>query len=922
MKTTILLLVLLCLLPCARALSSASGALDLAPLVYARKVNGLDALRPGVPNIGYFGNMKVQGFPTQQTEVSVGYDETNLYVIFRCKEAEMAKLVAKHTGHDGEVYHDDDVEVFLDTKHDHNTYFQLITNCAGVRYEARDNAGPDSWNGEWKVDIAKNADGWMAAFTIPFSSMGVKMPAPGTTWGANLVRREQPKTEASSWSSIKVDAHWPTGFGHLVFGDENSPVISAQPVDIKAPGKFTARLSMSNLSEAKAEFSAEPQVDGRALATERKSMNPGEGAWSFAFQFTDEGDRRFCITVKDAKDNLVMRTPPAPIDIPAHRARLRSYLQQARALKPSTIESKQRKAEVLHTLKQISSLAAPAEQGGGRWARLDAALNAASLQMARVGYSCADKASTGYVVGSETSIVKVRCDRPFTGGLNAPIKISACRDEFEAAQAVIVAYDKALKGVSVSVSALKGPGGAAIPTSAIQLNRVGYVKTRKPVYEVDYVGLWADPLMDISPFDVKKGLVQPVWVTVRPTEKTPAGVYRGKLTIRPANAPAQTIPLEVRVWDFAIPKTSHLKNAFAMCEGQLEAWYGKIDDDLRRNYYQFMLDHRLNPINMYSAAAMPTKNLMPFAVEHGLNAFPLTYINENLDEAKRAVLLKDLEEREAFLKANGWWDMAYIYGFDEVQPDKVPALKSMFGWVKENFPDLPRMCTAAPRKDLKGYVDIWCPILHGYNHQTAQEYTKAGDKVWWYVAWIPSHPYPNILTDYSAIDHRTLFWMTWKYQVPGFLYYCVNLWDSNRVPTDIKVDWHYPQEKDVYEGLKAGKRWPELRWNTFTFEGCNGDGNLIYPGPNGKPMSSIRMECIRDGMEDYEYFYMLNDLVARAEQSGKADTATLAEARKLLGIDETVVKSTFEYTKDPRVMLNARQQVAEMIEKLGAIANP
>ena len=43
---------------------------------------------------------------------------------------------------------------------------------------------------------------------------------------------------------------------------------------------------------------------------------------------------------------------------------------------------------------------------------------------------------------------------------------------------------------------------------------------------------------------------------------------------------------------------------------------------------------------------------------------------------------------------------------------------------------------------------------------------------------------------------------------------------------------------------------------TFTREWAQGDGLLIYPGPDG-PIASIRLANIRDGVEDYEYLHAL-----------------------------------------------------------------
>ena len=534
-------------------------------------------------------------------------------------------------------------------------------------------------------------------------------------------------------------------------------------------------------------------------------------------------------------------------------------------------------------------------------------------------YASADREGKGYVLGVETSLIKIRRDKPFQGTLGGSVNISACRHEYEAAQVVIAAYDRMLRNVSVSVSALKGPHGAKIGAGSVTLNRVDYVHTRKPEYEVDYVGWYPDPLMGIEPFDVYKGEVQPIWVTVYVPDKTPSGMYKGHLTVKPGNAPETVLPIKVQVWNFALPKTPNLITAFSTCEGQLGAWYGGLTPEIRHTYYDFLLKHRINPTNIYSTVIMPTKEEIEFCIEHGMNAFNICYINKNYDEKERAELLKQLKDLESFLKEKGCWDMAYVYGFDEPNPAKYPDIREMFGWIKENFPDLPRVCTVYPCEELKGYVDIWVPLTGGYNPQIAAEYIKNGDEFWWYVACIPHHPYPNWFTDYPAIDQRILPWMNWKQKIPAILYYAINLWTSNSM-VDNLPDWVKPHPSQAARAaIRAGKRWPEVSWNTFTFGGYNGDGDLIYPGPGGKPISSIRLECIRDGIEDYDYFCILNDLYEQAGKSSQAiDPALMKKARRLLLINDNVVANVITYTKDPAVLLDARLNMADTIEKLTA----
>ena len=71
-------------------------------------------------------------------------------------------------------------------------------------------------------------------------------------------------------------------------------------------------------------------------------------------------------------------------------------------------------------------------------------------------------------------------------------------------------------------------------------------------------------------------------------------------------------------------------------------------------------------------------------------------------------------------------------------------------------------------------------------------------------------------------------------------------------------------------------------------------------------------------MEDYEYFWLLNQHVQRVG-AVKGETALVKEARALLKVPSEVSKDTTHFTTDPRVMLEHRDRVAQMIERLGKV---
>jgi hypothetical protein len=111
--------------------------------------------------------------------------------------------------------------------------------------------------------------------------------------------------------------------------------------------------------------------------------------------------------------------------------------------------------------------------------------------------------------------------------------------------------------------------------------------------------------------------------------------------------------------------------------------------------------------------------------------------------------------------------------------------------------------------------------------------------------------------------------------------------------------------------------------------GC-GDGVLLYPAcrePSETPVLegpviTQRIECIRDGLEDLEYFWALRQLVARAERRVAAGTASaelaqaLEAARTALVAPDRLIRSLTDYCLDADQLLAERDALAGAIEAL------
>ena len=880
------------------------------PLLTVRKVNAGTNIAAAIweqpPTVSRFYFTKLGRQATQRTEVRLAYDDANLYAAFRCLDSGKGKKGS--VSPEGELVPDaDSASLLLDLDNDRKTYVMFTTTASGRKTaESGRQFIHKAWNVAWSVETNRQGSTWQALMTIPFSSLGVSTPAAGTRWGAQLSRYDPGTKRPVFWSQVRKDPRETQRSGDITFAGPEQVSASISDVNVVVPGRQGATVYVSNPTGKPATLKVQILNDGLALGTAEIESRAGESSVPLPFDYPTDGWHALTISIADSSGHLIMRSPGIPVRLTSYASRLAHYTKVASAQNaPSPTLAEEKKA-VLSQIAGLQSRAAEASGDLAKWNLLRHDVDAAEKAVGRLRSACADPVGRGYAVGTETALRKILRDKLFEGDYGTPVRLELARNEFESTQLAVSAHGQALEKVQISVSDLRGPG-ALLSSNAVELHLVEFVQTGEPPYEIEYVGWYPDPLMPYQPFNLARGEIRPIWITVHTPGDLPAGTYKGTVTVKPANAQETQIPFEVKIWDFALPATPHLKTAFAFFDYEYRGWYGSpINGEQRRQAEKLLLDHHLNPTDIYSKKPRPAMEDLPFCVDHGLNAFNLSYVGRAKSASARAEVAALIRQQEKLLKSKGWWDKAFVYGFDEVGSSRYPDVQSVFGWLKQEFPDLPRMCTVMPNPQLKGYVNIWVPLIANFDYDESQPYIGDGDEVWWYVCCGPERPWPNFFVDYPATDPRIIFWMNWKYQVPGFLYWTVNRWHTNlkgRSPA-------------IQKQIDAGKRWPEVPWQTQTTASFNGDGHLVYPGPDGRLLSSIRLESIRDGIDDYEYFHLLNTLARQAGKNPQTDKLLVAKAKKLLEVQSQVVTSRTEFTTDPQVVLEARRELAGMIELL------
>ena len=537
------------------------------------------------------------------------------------------------------------------------------------------------------------------------------------------------------------------------------------------------------------------------------------------------------------------------------------------------------------------------------------------------------------------------------------VKIQAARNEVESFQVVVAALGGNLQVVKVEISDLAGEDGAKIERQNIRLYREEYVRVRRSTRKAELPpGLYADPLVPFVnpvtgepieptkrsqarwgepstltghdmfglPLEIFDGQNQPVWVDVHVPDDARPGTYRGTFSVSTRSRLTAQVPVTLTVWDFTLPPGPTHKNHFGSFSSVARSF--EVDGNSPRGheiemaYCRSMAEHRINPpLPKYllpevagdgSLKIVPERHagLVKFIDELHVTDFeiprapfarlPHSTLKENyktIAPAERAKAQRYYRAYYDYLKTNDWHARAYVYLLDEpnvaenyeqvlvlaaMVHEAVPELECLV--VEQTYPHDPSW------PDIDPAVDIWCPLWAYINEKTIREKIAGGDQVWSYTALVQNSPryhpeYESVKSHdppYWHIDrplavYRVPTWINYRYGISGLLY-----WST---VTRVIAPWHNPAFAHPSH--------------------YNGGGYLFYPGePCGidGPVTCMRLKNLRDGMEDYEYFALLERLAGRQ------------------AVEKIVLRTApnwWGFSRDPGVFAAARAEIAEGIVK-------
>lgn len=143
------------------------------------------------------------GVPSENTEIYISYDESNLYIGAILYDNSPDQILAYQKRRDQGLGADDRFMWILDTFNDGRNAYFFETNPAALRGDGLLTVGQGtnlnkSWDGIWDVRTSITEEGWIVEAKIPFRSLD--FDPENLNWGINFQRTIRRENEEIMWS--------------------------------------------------------------------------------------------------------------------------------------------------------------------------------------------------------------------------------------------------------------------------------------------------------------------------------------------------------------------------------------------------------------------------------------------------------------------------------------------------------------------------------------------------------------------------------------------------------------------------------------------------------------------------------------------------------------------------------------------------
>lgn len=513
-------------------------------------------------------------------------------------------------------------------------------------------------------------------------------------------------------------------------------------------------------------------------------------------------------------------------------------------------------------------------------------------------YSSTTQARLWWAYDSENILRKeaVKTDRLLSS--NNRISFIGIKNETESGQLQVSSYSSVIRDVNFLPATLYNVDGTGVTFSAdnFEVLWAKYQWLHGQTAEAGKVGYKGNgdypdalvPLKNIIDADenyIEANCNQTIWINVHIPKTAQPGIYTGDAKLILDGA-VYNVPMRVVIYNVTMSDTLHARSLFGIWYDQVAIGEGDVPEKnnalMKNNYVKFAEDHRINVTNYREndhGVDSSNKNTYAefYAKEIAFNDRVSSYTLDIADNKKT-----DVDEYKAYFNAlinknielvNQGYDVNFFdkltfLTYDEPSSssdwntvrNQNNAIRSAINATKYRLDNYPKLkASFVDFQSITTESDEWsnselggtakqyqitpCPQFSDVNTAARRAaYQGNYNHVWWYGCINPKSPYPNYHLDVYGYYARAASWMQYYYDFDGELYWTINFEQQKRKGHD---GWY---NVDVWE-------------DSVTWDGCAGDGRLVYPGERYGvygPITTMRMEQIRTAKQEYEYLYMLD----------------------------------------------------------------
>ena len=515
------------------------------------------------------------------------------------------------------------------------------------------------------------------------------------------------------------------------------------------------------------------------------------------------------------------------------------------------------------------------------------------------------------------------------------IDIDSAKGEYELAQIGITA-DGNVKSYDVAITDLVQEDGQTVYSKDnITVYNAKYIQTTVP-YSGPIAGWYPDALLK---FDAAKeagenkvaaGENQSIYFSFNVPVEQASGTYKGTFTLT-VDGKQTSIPVTLRVRTVTVSQKVNVRSFF------INTWtyyLGELGDtqEILDKYTKSLFNYRISPTGLVSdydynqeGADFWTEKVVELCKDEKCSTIgvPFRKTADGNPGNQFYMFITTLADR-CVVEGYDFLDKCYVYGVDEPVAnnafDKTKAvyedfmaqrqeavdylLKNKDKYFEENenlteeffeqlvysLSTLRCVTTTGFSEAYDPYVDLWCPTYKGFEAGIATGVYDNEDEIWFYGALSPKSPYPTYHLDDTALSPRILGWLQGIYDVQGNLYWATNVYAKHT-----KKGYQYLD--DIYsEPARIGQ--------------AVGDGFLFYPGKYyglDEPVPSIRIDAIRDGLEEFELIYAIKELYKQvSNQIGVEFTAdaTIKDLASSLYVGMQITANNDSFKESRNQLLN------------------